>query len=73
MPERHEYVDLLLEVKDGEVVGCEHFGEGTQNEPIAEPVIYVPATGVQALGISRLERRIKRALRGARKDQEPAT
>jgi hypothetical protein len=33
-----EYVEYLLDVKDGQIVSCEYYGEGRQVEPLTGPV-----------------------------------
>jgi hypothetical protein len=41
----HEYVEFLLEIRDGQIVSCEYFGSGRQVEPLTGPVWlrpYVP-------------------------------
>lgn len=59
----HEYVELMLDVKDGEIVGCEFFGEGRQVAPITEPVLLRPLQGdAFPRGWERIGRRVKRAL-----------
>lgn len=60
----HEYVDLMLEIKDGQVVGCEYYGEGRQAEPLTEPIFFTPGTDTWTRGLERVARRIKLALRG---------
>lgn len=60
----HEYVDLMLDIKDGKTVGCDFHGEGRQALPLTEPVLFKPLEGEffpRSLG--RIERQIKWALR----------
>jgi hypothetical protein len=38
----HEYVEFLLDVKDGQIVSCEYFGEGRQVEPLTAPLLLRP-------------------------------
>jgi len=58
-----EYVDLMIEFKDGKVVGCEFYGEGRQAEPLTEPQFFMPIAGVVwPRGLDRIARRIKLAL-----------
>ena len=60
----HEYVDLMLDVKDGQIVSCEFYGEGRQVKPLTEPVLFRLLDGEQfPRGWKRLERRIKNAFR----------
>lgn len=60
----HEYVDLMLDIKDGQIVGCEFHGEGRQAEPLTEPTLFRPlGADIFPRGLGRIERRIKRALR----------
>ena len=58
----HEYVEYMLDVKDGQVVGCEFFGEGRQVEPLTEPMLLKLLEGDSfPRGWRRIERRIKLA------------
>jgi hypothetical protein len=60
----HEYVDLMLDVKDGQIVSCEFYGEGRQVEPLTGPVLFKPLGGDEfPRGWKRIEHQIKRALR----------
>lgn len=60
----HEYVDLMLDVKDGRVVSSEFFGEGKQVEPLTEPLLLKPLDSTHwPRGWRRIERQIKSALR----------
>jgi hypothetical protein len=60
----YEYVDLMLDVKDGQIVGCELYGEGRQVEPLVEPILFKPLEGdAFPRGWKRIERAIKRAFR----------
>lgn len=62
--DEHEYVELLLDVKDGEVVSCEYFGEGRQAVPLTKPILLKQVEGdVWPRGYARLERLIQRAFR----------
>lgn len=58
-----EYVDLMLDIKDGQVVGCEFYGEGRQAEPLTEPQLFMPVASVAwPRGMERIARRVKLAL-----------
>lgn len=60
----HEYVEYMLDVKDGQIVGCKFFGEGRQVEPLTEPVLFKPLDGNPLpREWQRIERRIKLAIR----------
>lgn len=60
----HEYVDLMLDVKGGQIVSCEFFGEGRQVDPLTEPILFKPLEDGQfPRGWRRIERAIKRALK----------
>lgn len=65
----HEYVDLMLDIKDGKVVSCEFYGEGRQVEPLTEPMLFKPLGGeswprhLELVGrrlIQNLKRRLSR-------------
>ena len=59
-----DYVEYLLDVKDGQIVGCEFSGEGRQVEPLTEPKLFVPVGSVVYLRwLERIERRVKMAFR----------
>lgn len=59
-----DYVEYMLDVKDGQVIGCEYHGEGQQVEPLTESVVYVPVPDITyPRGFRLVERRIKSALR----------
>lgn len=58
----HEYIELMLDVKNGEIVSCEFFGEGRQVEPLTEPVILKPLD-CDGRGWKRIERRIRQLFR----------
>ena len=59
----HEYVDLMIEVKNGQVVGCEFYGEGRAAEPVTEPLFFRPgASDVWTRGLEHVARRMKLAL-----------
>ena len=66
MPEaEHDYVEYEIDVDHGVVTGCRFFGEGKQVEPLDGVKVYVPAGGiVWPRFFERIERRLKRALRG---------
>jgi hypothetical protein len=49
--DNHEYVEFLLDVKDGKIVSCEYFGEGRQVEPLTGPLLLRPYA--QRLAIER--------------------
>lgn len=61
----HEYVDLMLEFKDGKIVGCEFYGEGRQAEPITGLQFFKPIGSVETAEwprhIERIARRLKLA------------
>lgn len=58
-----DYVEYMLDIKDGQVVGCEFHGEGRQVEPLTEPVVFVPAGEISyPHWFARVQRRIKLAL-----------
>jgi hypothetical protein len=59
----HEYVELMLDIEDGQVIGCEFYGEGRQAEPLTEPAFFMPVAGVVwPRGMARIARRVKLAL-----------
>jgi len=60
----HEYVEYLLDVKDGKIVSAEYAGEGRQVEPLTKPIFLQPVDSiVWPRGLKRLERIMQRALR----------
>lgn len=62
--DQREYVEYMLEVKDGQVVGCELYGEGRQSEPLTDPAFFMPVSGVVwPRGMERVARRVGLVLR----------
>jgi hypothetical protein len=64
----HDYVEYLLDVKDGQVVACEFFGEGRQVEPLTGVVVLMPINSNPANadwlhGFKVVARRIETAFR----------
>lgn len=59
-----EYIELILEAKDGKIVSCEFYGEGRQVEPLTEPVLFKRLDGeTRPRHFAAVERRVKRAFR----------
>lgn len=59
----HDYVEYMLDVKDGQIIGCEVHGEGRQIEPLTEPVLFVPVGEIMyPRWFKRIQHRVKMAL-----------
>lgn len=62
-----DYVEYVLDVKDGKIVGCEFAGEGQQVEPLTEPKVFLPVGSVvYPHWFQRIERVIKMRLVASR-------
>ena len=61
--DEHEYVEYVLELKDGQVVSAEFAGEGRQVEPLTKPILLMPVGNLPwPRWLESLERRIQRKL-----------